>query len=82
MRLGRLRPSRHQLPWGVADPYFVGELCVLLGKTVLEIGRDASNYELCVFWPTWLAERDRVERIKAAKAEQDAAVKKTRFGSG
>jgi hypothetical protein len=68
--MGRQRPFRWNLPPGVADPYFVAELCLELKMTRGELGRRMSVWELCVFWPAFFAERNRLAEIEQAKQQQ------------
>ena len=68
--MGRQRPWRFSLPPSIADPFFVGELALEMHMPVGELGQRMSNWELCVYWPAWFAERNRLERIEAEKAER------------
>lgn len=70
------QPWRMELPLGVVDPLFVGELCQELGLTVAEInhGRGAlmSAWEISIFWPLFFGVKSR-ERERAQKAEEAAS---------
>ena len=68
--MGRQRPWRMNLPLSVADPYFMAELALELRMPIGELGRRMSNYELCVLWPAFFAERARSDRIEREKQEQ------------
>jgi hypothetical protein len=68
--MGRQRPFRFSLPLGVADPYFMCELAEQLGMTLDDLGRRASNYEVCVTWPAFRAERARLQRIEQEKQQK------------
>lgn len=58
------------LPPSVADPYFMCELALELGVTLDDLGRRESNYNVCVTWPAFFAERERVREIEQAKQNQ------------
>lgn len=71
--MGRQRPWRFQLPLGIADTYFMCELALELHMPVGELGQRMSNYEACVIWPAFFAERARLQRIDAEKEQQRGA---------
>ena len=68
--MGRQRPWRFSLPLGVADPWFMCELALEMNMPVGELGQRMSNYELCVVWPAFFAERERLQRIEMEKQER------------
>lgn len=45
------------LPPSIADPLFLAELALELKMPIGELGRRMSNYELCVVWPAYFAEK-------------------------
>lgn len=45
------------LPLSVADPLFLAELALELKMPVGQMCREMSNYELCIFWPSYFAHR-------------------------
>ena len=55
------------LPPSVADPLFLAELALELKMPISELGDRMSNYELCVTWPAFFAERARHEQAEAEK---------------
>lgn len=63
--MGRL--SLMPLPPSIADPLFLHELALELKMPVSELGQRMSNYELCVMWPAFFAERARHEQAEAQK---------------
>lgn len=69
MAMGRQRPWRMSLPLSVADPYFMCELALELGVTLDDLGRRESNYNVCVTWPAFFEERQRLVDIEKAKQE-------------
>ena len=56
-----------ELPLGVADPIFICELALELGKSVREVGESMSAYELCVIWPEFFATRARMRQVEENK---------------
>lgn len=72
--MGRQRPWRFSLPLGVSDPWQMCELALEMHMTLGELsygrGTPMSNYELCVVWPAFFAERARLQQIEIAKQEQ------------
>lgn len=58
-----------ELPMGVADPMFLHELALELGKSVEEIGTCMSANELTVQWPAFFAARAR-ERERQADQQR------------
>lgn len=68
--MGRQRPWRFSLPPGVADPWFMCELALEMNMPVGELGQRMSNYELCVVWPAFFAERERLRQIEIEKQER------------
>ena len=47
------------------------ELALELGMTYDELGRRASNYEMCVIWPVFLQERQRVREIQELQQQSE-----------
>ncbi len=68
--MGHQRPWRFSLPLGIADPYFMCELALELGVPLDELGRRESNYNVCVRWPAFFAERARLNKIEQAKQDK------------
>lgn len=68
-----------ELPLGIPDPMFLGELALELGMPVGEIGERMSAYELNVFWPIFFQTRHR-EREREAKRQQGPKGIKTMGG--
>lgn len=68
--MGRQRPWRFSLPLSIADPYFMCELALELGVTLADLGRRESNYNVCITWPAFFAERSRLQAIEAEKQER------------
>jgi hypothetical protein len=57
------------LPPQVADPLFLAELALELKMPIGELGQRMSNYELCVVWPAYFAQRQKhVEREEAKRS--------------
>ena len=77
--MGRQRPWKFTLPLGIADPYFMCELALELGMPLVELGRRESNYNVCVTWPAFFAERGRVREIQQEKQEHEASVRRRRL---
>lgn len=60
-----------RIPRGLAvDPIFEGELALALGKTIGEIRRDMSLWELTVFWPAHFSSKHRRDARAAVEAQQ------------
>ena len=74
--MGRERPWRWNLPLGIADPYFLCELALELGMTLRDLGDRASNYEVCVTWPAFFAERARLHQIEQAQQQNQATMQR------
>jgi hypothetical protein len=53
----------------VSDPLFVAELALEMKMPVGELGQRMSNYELCVFWPAYFAQKHRHDEAEARKRE-------------
>ena len=68
--MGRQRPWRWNLPLSIASPYFMCELAENLGMTLQDLGARASNFEVCVTWPAYYAEKARLAEIEAEKQAQ------------
>lgn len=58
-----------QLPPTVMDPLFVAELALEMKMPVGELGERMSNWELCVFWPAYFAQKNRHDEAEARKRE-------------
>lgn len=65
--MGRQRPWRFALPPEIADPYFMCELALELGMSLQDLGRRESNWNVCVTWPAFFAERARMNEIERAR---------------
>lgn len=63
------RTWKLQLPLGVADPLFMGELALEMHMPVGELGERMSNHELCVFWPEFFATRHKLQEAENQKRE-------------
>ena len=58
------------MPLGTVDPLFLAELALEMKMPVGELGQRMSNYELCVFWPNYFAQRARAAEAEAEKQKQ------------
>lgn len=70
--MGRQREWKFLLPLGISDPYFACELALEMKMPLGELGARMSNHELCVVWPAFFAERERVRELEQARAEMEA----------
>jgi hypothetical protein len=77
--MGRQRPWRFPLPPGIADPYFACELALEMNKSLRELGESMDNHELCVVWPAFFAERQRVQEIEEAQQEKHETMQRRRL---
>lgn len=69
-----------RIPRGLAvDPIFEGELALALGKTIREIRRDMSLWELTVFWPAYYATVHRREAQAIREQQQQAERERRRI---
>lgn len=59
----------HDWPLTVSDPLFLAELALEMKMPIGELGDRMSNYELCVIWPSYFAEKRRHDQAEAAKRE-------------
>lgn len=57
------------LPPSIADPLFLAELALELKMPISELGQRMSNYELCVTWPAYFAEKRRHDKAEAQKRQ-------------
>jgi hypothetical protein len=59
------------LPRDVADPWLLCELAETLGMTLSDLGARASNYEVCVIWPAYKAEKNRIAEFQQHRQEEE-----------
>lgn len=77
--MGRQRPWRFQLPPEIADPYFMCELALEMGMSLSDLGRRESNWNVCVTWPAFFHERNRLAEIEAARQQRAAKEQRSRI---
>lgn len=77
--MGRQRPWRFSLPPGIADPYFMCELALEMKMPLGELGQRMSNWEACVIWPAFFAERQRLQATEAARQEEHETMQRRRL---